>query len=377
MTIIRGNFEIYLGENAIRQVIARVNALEYQSPLILIDANLSKNQRATQIIKLVEGEFKNTETCQISLGGEPTYSDLDREFEQFQNRNFDFIVAIGGGSLLDLAKGLSVLFTNPGPGINYRGMHKVKKPGLPLVVFPSTAGTGTEMTWTASFVDTTSETKLGINGDNVFPQFAVLDPGLLVGAPKSVLLSAALDTLVHAIEATTSTMANPFTVALGKTSVQRVLENIELALQDVPSTQALEMLQLAAAEAGLAMLNSSGGPASGISYPLGVHFSVPHGFAGGILLPPVIRENIRLGYKGYSIFDSTGSSGENFLEALESLFIRLNVPKNFASWNFHSVEHVKYIIDLTLEQRAENLKLNPVLFDEASLARVLKNFVSE
>jgi len=377
MTIIRGNFEIYLGENAIRQVIARVNALEYRSPLILIDANLSKNQRATQIIKLVEGEFKNTETCQISLGGEPTYSDLDREFEQFQNRNFDFILAIGGGSLLDLAKGLSVLFTNPGPGINYRGMHKVKKPGLPLVVFPSTAGTGTEMTWTASFVDTTSETKLGINGDNVFPQFAVLDPGLLVGAPKSVLLSAALDTLVHAIEATTSTMANPFTVALGKTSVQRVLENIELALQDVPSTQALEMLQLAAAEAGLAMLNSSGGPASGISYPLGVHFSVPHGFAGGILLPPVIRENIRLGYKGYSIFDSTGSSGENFLEALESLFIRLNVPKNFASWNFHSVEHMKYIIDLTLEQRAENLKLNPVLFDEASLARVLKNFVSE
>jgi len=375
MAVIRGNFEIYFGENSFTQLLNRLDTLKYSSAAILIDSNLSSNIRVVELIQLFQNAFTKVDIRFITLRGEPTYSDLDREFKAIENLSLESIIAIGGGSLVDLAKGLSILFTNPGAGVDYRGIHKVKTPGLPLIVFPSTAGTGTEMTWTASFVDTKSETKLGINGDNIFPKFAVLDPGLLLGAPKPVLLSAALDTLVHAIEAITSTMANPFTIALGKTAVGRVVDNLEIALGALPDIEALAMLQLAAAEAGLAMLNSSGGPASGISYPLGVHYKVPHGFAGGILLPAVMKENIRLGYRGYSIFDSDELNGELFLTKLQSLYLRLNVPKDFRHWGFDSLNDMHQIIELTISQRLENLKLNPVIFNQESLTKTLEGFV--
>ena len=375
MSVIRGNFEIYMGENAISQMQQRIQNLGYESAAILIDSNLMTNSRVKELLSIFETSFSSFEKKFITLKGEPTYSDLDREFEDIKHFNLDLIVAIGGGSLIDLAKGLSILFSNPGAGIEYRGIHKVKNRGLPLVVLPTTAGTGTEMTWTASFVDSDSETKLGINGDNLFPSFALLDPGLLEGAPKSVLLSAALDSLVHAIEAATSTMSNPFTVALGQTAVMRVLDNLEAALQGKPDINALAMLQLGAAEAGLAMLNSSGGPASGISYPLGVHYKVPHGFAGGILLPEVIRENIRLGYAGYGIFDQVELNGTNFLRRLDNLYQQLEVPKDFRNWGFSTEIDLQKVVKLTIDQRSENLRLNPVAFNQESLIRTLEGFV--
>jgi alcohol dehydrogenase class IV len=315
------------------------------------------------------------EVQSISLAGEPTYADLDREYQPLTRKNVDFIVAIGGGSLLDLSKGISVLATNEGPGIALRGLHTVLNPGLPLVVFPTTAGTGTEMTWTASFVDSESEIKMGINGDNMFPRFGVLDPKLLLGAPKRVLMSSALDTLVHAVEAVTSTMSNPFTKSLGKSAVEKVLGSLDEALQSEPSLECLEMLQIAASEAGLAMLNSSGGPASGISYPLGVHFKVPHGFAGGLLLPAVIRENLELGFKGYSFFEDAGSDGWKFLSRLENLYLQIEAPGDFSSWGFKSNSDLELIVKLTLDQRIANLKLNPVPFSEQNVRNVLNGFI--
>jgi len=198
---------------------------------------------------------------------------------------------------------------------------------------------------------------------------------LLMGAPKNVLMSSALDVLVHAIEAVTSKLSSPFTVSLGIVAVKRVLENLAPSLRSEPSIESLELLQLAAAEAGLAMLNSSGGPASGISYPLGVHYKVPHGFAGGLLLPAVIEENISLGYRGYSVFEEKDRGGSAFLERIEELFLEIESPTNFKTWGFHSRDDLELIVKYTLEQRAENLNLNPIAFSEKNVRAVLERFV--
>ena len=344
--------------------------------LILIDDNLKDADAIPELQELIENFCAQCTTVFIKLEGEPTYQDLDREFDKLVKLNPDAIVAIGGGSLLDLAKGISILFTNNGNGLDFRGMHKVKKAGLPLVVFPSTAGTGTEMTWTASFVDAKTETKLGINGDFLFPTIGVLEPKLLLQAPKAVILSAGLDALVHSIESVTSKMATPFTIALGVSATNRVLDNLAAVINDSNSIEAILQIQIAASEAGLAMLNSSGGPASGISYPLGVHFRVPHGFAGGLLLPEVIKENIKLGYKGYDTFNQRSTGNRSDLSTkLFKLYETTNVPTNFSRWGFVSVEDVEKITNLTMEQRQENLKLNPVNFDKSNVSRVLEKFI--
>ena len=375
MGVITGSFEIFLGGDSLSLLSSRLRSLKFSTGIILVDSNVAKQFRVLEIISSLRAEGFEVEVQSISLAGEPTYADLDREYQLLIQKNLDFIVAIGGGSLLDLSKGISVLSTNEGPGIALRGLHTVLKPGLPLIVFPTTAGTGTEMTWTASFVDSESEVKMGINGDNMFPRFGVLDPKLLLGAPKKVLMSSALDTLVHAIEAVTSTMSNPFTKSLGKSSVEKVFGSVADALQSEPTLESLELLQIAASEAGLAMLNSSGGPASGISYPLGVHFKVPHGFAGGLLLPAVIRENLKLGYEGYAFFEDADAKGWKFLTRLENLYLEIGAPTNFSSWGFTSDSDLDLIVKLTLEQRAANLKLNPVSFSEKNVRNVLNGFI--
>jgi len=169
MTRVIGNFELFIGREALEKLVVRMKALSYESGLLLVDRNVSSHFRVSEILDTLISQGFKVSFHEISLSGEPTYDDLDREFKSLASHNPDFIISIGGGSLLDLSKGISVVMTNGGPGINYRGMHKVPKTGIPLILFPTTAGTGTEMTWTASFIDTNSGVKMGINGDNMFP----------------------------------------------------------------------------------------------------------------------------------------------------------------------------------------------------------------
>jgi alcohol dehydrogenase class IV len=206
----------------------------------------------------------------------------------------------------------------------------------------------------------------------MFPKFAVLEPKLLLGAPFKVLMSSALDCLVHAIEAVTSKNATSFAKTLGVSAVQKVFEHLPRVKANPKSLEDLEALQIAASEAGLAMLNSSGGPASGISYPLGVHHKVPHGFAGGLLLPLVVAENISNGFDGYAVFLTfkAGTSAD-FLEGLLKLYSDIQAPKNLAEWNFTSEKDLEFIIERTLAERSVNLELNPIAFSAKSVRKVL------
>ena len=367
-----GSFEIYHGEDGLDDFSGRLRDLGYKKFGIIIDRNLVMNTGYIACKQFLERSFELEFVHSPQLSSEPTYSDLDREFKCISNFEVDFIVAFGGGSVLDLAKGLSILFNNPPPSITYRGMNKVKNQGVPLAVFPSTAGTGTEMTWTASFIDLDTSTKLGINGNHMFPKYSVLEPTLLVDAPFKIILSSALDALVHAIEAVTSRNSTDFSKSLGSASINRIVNVLPKVASNQNDLASLSLLQIAASEAGLAMLNSSGGPSSGISYPLGVHFNVPHGYAGGVLLPYVIEENIRLGCNAYSSILGQNSNVENdFLRVIENLYEVVAAPKGFQKWNFRSIGDVDQITSLTLLERQANLDLNPVIFNEQSVRNVL------
>jgi alcohol dehydrogenase len=355
---------------------------------IVVDENLSTADRYGQLrddlkaagISIVR-EYPSRSTQ------EPTYEYLDVVADQFRHDAMDVVLGVGGGSTLDLAKGVAILRNNPGKGIEYRGMDKVQKPGVPVILIPSTAGTGSEATKTASFEDSDSKLKLGINGQYVGCLFAYLDPSFVVSCPLKPTISAALDVLVHAFEAVTCKTANAISTVLGREASRIMFESLPRVVTNLNDLQAREETLLGSHFAGLAMWNAGGGPASGISYPLGVYHHVPHGFAGGFLLPHVVAYNVESGYyEGYAgIYDSfrlnhddaaltTEQKAQRLVTLMFELYESLGLPVKFNQFGV-SRNDIAEVTRLTLEQRLPNLELNPVPFGEKETIDLLEKVI--
>ena len=356
----------------------------YRKPVILIDEGFAKQSVAEALLRDWENHgLKPVQIGRSRSDKEPSYSYLDVVTDTFRSCDPDVLIGIGGGSALDLAKGIGVLLRNPGKGVDYRGMHKVKNPAVPTILIPTTAGTGSEATWTASFVDTASKTKLGINGQNVDCLFSVLDPKLLVSCPVSVTAGPGLDALVHAIEAVTCRTANAVSILFGIDATRLMFASLEKAVKQPDDLDARGQTLLGSHFAGMAMRNAGGGPASGISYPAGVHYSVPHGFAGGVLLPHVVKINIDLGYvEGYArLYDalddrdtglrSDADKAVAFRDAFFDLYDRIQSPKTLAPWGVGRGD-VEKLTDLTVDERQGNLDLNPVTFGREKVVQLLE-----
>jgi alcohol dehydrogenase class IV len=322
------------------------------------------------VVALVDSLAHRSWVVHSRSGTEPDYEYLDAVASEFRESPPELIVGIGGGSTLDLAKGVGILLRNEGPGIAYRGVDLVGRPGVPVVCVPTTAGSGSETTATASFIDLTTRTKLGINGRHVGPALAVLDPDLLIGSPRSVTVGSGLDALVHAIEAVTAKSANTLSSLLGREAARLLFAALPRAVDASDDRDARTGTLLGAHLAGLAMQNAAGGPASGISYPIGVHHGVPHGYAGGVLLPYVVSANALTGWDGYkSLAAAVGV--DDFPRALVKLYERIGAPRTFSAWGIDpgAVDH---LVELTLAERRENLELNPAPFGRDEVRRLLE-----
>ena len=378
------NSRAILGADSALGVPVKLCALGLRRVGLVIDKTVAGQAAAQALLEHWKAAgLELTHYFEARTGLEPDYDYLDVVAAEFRPLELDVIVGIGGGSTLDLVKGVAILMRNPGPGIAYRGMNLVPAPGLPLVVIPTVAGSGSEVSSTASFIDPKTQTKLGINGRNVAALFAVLDPVLLTACPASVTMGSALDAMVHATEACTATTANRISVLLGAEAMRLIFNALPAVIADNTDRAALGDLLLASTLAGLAMAHAAGGPASGISYPLGVHCGVPHGFAGGLLLPHIVAVNVGKGYAaGYAeLYDrmQLGGDGDtlttlgkaNYFKArLLALHRQIGAPKDLLRWQVGS-DSIALLTNLTLAQRQGNLDLNPVPFERKAVTHVL------
>lgn len=267
---------LYAGEGITKKALGQIfDEQGYKRPMLFYDGSV-----ALQDLSALEffGEIR------LDVPKEPTYEQLDqitkRARDIYQRRHWDVIVVLGGGSALDIAKAVSVLITNSGDAIRYRGFNKVQKPGIPVLAIPTTLS-GSEATNNASFIDTDTKTKMGINGRFLFVEHAVLDPVWLPGRDSRVFGSTWLDALTHAYESLVCVQSTDLTKYIS----MKALELLWAGSQELLS------LQIGAHMAGRALCNSGSGIAGAISYPFGVHYGVPHGIAGGIFLPDVMRFN--------------------------------------------------------------------------------------
>jgi len=204
----------------------------------------------------------------------------------------DVIVGVGGGSSLDISKVTSVLLSNEGPIDKYFGMELVPEPGVPLILIPTTAGTGSEMTSICVLSDTKNKVKKGIVSEHMFARAALLDPQLTLALPPQVTAMTGMDALVHAIESYVGLRATVFTDTLNLQAIRLVAANLRQAFAQGQNLTARESMLHASCLAGMAFSNTQNGLDHALALAIGGKFHLPHGLLTAFIIPWVMEYNL-------------------------------------------------------------------------------------
>lgn len=224
---------------------------------------------------------------------EPTLENIERVFrEDVAPHSPDALIAIGGGSVLDAAKLFSVMLTNDTPLRDLLGVDKVSHPGKPMVLVPTTSGTGSEVTPNAIVTLPDEELKIGVVSRHLLPTLVILDPLLTLSLPRSITAATGMDAFVHSLESFISTKANPISDAFALESMRLIAGSIVEAYQQPDSVRARGDMLLGSMYGGLALTAAGTAAVHAMAYPLGGKFHVTHGVANAMLLPHVMAFNL-------------------------------------------------------------------------------------
>lgn len=223
---------------------------------------------------------------------EPGLKIADNAAALARKEGCDCVIGAGGGSAMDVAKAVAVLVTNKGKAVDYVGLNKVEKPGLPKIMVPTTAGTGSEVSFTAVFINEKTKSKGGINGDYLYPELAILDPALTVSVPPLVTAFTGIDAFTHALESYVSRAAQPFSELWAIEGMRLISQNIRRACCQGDDMEAREKMLLGSLFGGLSLAVAGVGLVHAMAYPLGGLYRIPHGLANAVLLPYVALFNL-------------------------------------------------------------------------------------
>lgn len=357
--------KIHFGENSLAQLLELVRARQLKRLALVYDHNLADHPLLCAL--RADLELKSDVLAQAVQVAEPTYRFLDSYRTAFMDAALEAVVGVGGGSTLDTAKAIAVLVHNRGPAVSYRGFNKMTEPVLPVYAVPTTAGTGSEITPNASFVDDEVGKKLGINGEAIRPQAAFLHPGFIMTCPKKPATYSAIDALVHSIEAFAAKKATLPAKMFASHAVLLLTGNIVRAVRDKDQS-AVEHVFWGSLLAALAMMHSGTGPTAALSYPLGVHCKIPHGLAGAVFLRQVMQWNISKGYTGYAALHPE-QSPTALLESLSAIWNALDVPVKAGEVGFKKEYADLFLSDLRDLWGA--IEQNPIAMQESDLKELL------
>lgn len=281
---------VYGGVDSIENVTAIIGALHAKKVAMFTDKGL----RRLGLFDLAESTVKKSGAEYYvldDLPAEPTYMAVQAVVDAFKKSGADLIVACGGGSVMDAAKLASVLVTDA-----YGVKELLDNPGMakkcvPLVLIPTTAGTGAEVTPNAIVGVPERELKIGIVNENMIADYVILDARLIKNLPRSIAAATGVDALAHCIECFTSNKANPFSDMYALEGCDLILNNILAACDDPEAMEAKNRMQIAAYYGGLAITASGTTAVHALSYPLGGRYHIAHGVSNAILLIPVMRFN--------------------------------------------------------------------------------------
>ncbi len=264
---------------------------------------------------------------------------VDKCVGEIKKYEINLIIAVGGGSVLDTAKFVSLIGTHGGHIRDYEGGFMVPGKCIPIIAIPTTVGTGSEVSVGAVIKDHETKTKITIASPHIYPRIALLDPEMVATLPAKLVAYTGMDALTHAIEAFVSSETQPISEALAFKAAEMIYDNLETAVKDPSNLDARAKMQIAAMIAGMAFSNAPVGATHAISHTIGGLFGLHHGLSNAVALPYVMEFNLENCPSRYAAlaraFDvkDTGLSdlelGKLAIEQIRKLKVALDIPEKY------------------------------------------------
>lgn len=334
---------ILFRSGAAKEIDRHAGALLGSRILFVTDVGLRRLGLCNPAIAVLEAAGHQV-TIFDAVEADPSVATVMAAVEAGRGRGVTGVLGFGGGSSLDVAKVAALLLGSDQPLDEAWGVGNAKGPRLPLVLVPTTSGTGSEVTPVA-ILTVGGDEKRGVSSPIILPDIAVLDAELTVGLPASITAATGVDAMVHAIEAYASANANnnPLSRMLAREALRLLGANIETAVSDGGDVAAREAMLLGAMLAGQAFANSPVAAVHALAYPVGGIFHIPHGLSNALVLTSVLRFNLPDAASSYAEIAADAfphladapeeARAEAFVDALQGLIGRLQMPPRLRDVN--------------------------------------------
>ncbi|SER87374.1 Alcohol dehydrogenase, class IV [Pseudomonas sp. NFACC02] len=332
--------KLITGQAAIEQLAAELTRLNVNNPLIVTDAILVKSGTVDLALAQLGGRRYGIFD---QVKPEPEISIVEDCTRAYRDGGHDGLIGLGGGSAIDIAKGVAAFAGHGGPLAELFGVDLVTRKGPPLIAIPTTAGTGSEVTNVAIFSDKEAQLKKGIVSDYLLPDVALVSPIMTLTCPRSVTAASGVDALVHAVESYLSVNASPITDAIALGAIKLIAKALPKAYANPSSLQAREDMATASLMAGMAFGNAGVGAVHALAYPLGGRFNIAHGVSNALLLPYVMEwnkmacvERFRdiaeaMGVRVAALSDK--DAADQAVKAMADLCAAVDIPSGLRSFN--------------------------------------------
>jgi alcohol dehydrogenase class IV len=291
---------------------------------------------------------------------DPSISVIEKAVKAAKDYKSDYIVGFGGGSSMDVAKLVALLALGKERLADVYGVDMVKGPRLPLILIPTTAGTGSEVT-KSSVVTVSESEKKGVLSPYLLPDLALLDAELTLGLPPHVTAATGIDAMVHAIEAfTTKHLKNPISDCMAKEALRLLSGNLHQVVAHGDDIVARENMLLGACLAGMAFANAPVAGVHALAYPIGARFHVPHGLSNSLVLGPVMRFNVEVAHEMYAelgqiikpgLHGSTKEQAYELADYMGGLAGELGLPQRMTEVDIDANDIVQLASDAMLQKR--------------------------
>ena len=283
--------EIIFGQGSLSQIGDSVKRLGGTKAFIVSDPGIVSSGWIDQALIYLQQDHINYEVF-YNITSNPKDYEVENAVKQYRTSGCDIVLGIGGGSSIDAAKAVALLSTNEGSIHEYEGIDKIENPLPPMIMIPTTAGTGADVSQFAMITDTSRKIKMTIISKSLVPDISITDPLMLITKEQQITAYTGMDALTHGIEAYLSIASNPLTDLLALNAIQLISSNLRQSVFNRTNLAAKTALAMASQQAGMAFSNAILGAVHAMTHPLGGLLDLPHGKINSILLPYVMEFNM-------------------------------------------------------------------------------------
>ena len=331
----------YFGPGARKELPEVLTRMGVKKALVTSDKGLIK-VGTTKMVTDVLDEMGFPYDIYSEIKPNPTVTNVKQGVEVFKASGADCIIAIGGGSSMDTAKGIGIVANNPefGDIVSLEGCAPTKNKSVPIIALPTTAGTGAKVTINYVIIDEERQAKMVCVDPNDIPAVAIVDPELMYSLPKGLTAATGMDALTHAIEGYITKGAWIMSDMYELQAIKMIAENLPIAVEEPTNPVGREGMALAQYIAAQAFSNVGLGLVHGMAHPMGSLHDIPHGVANALLLPTIMEFNMPTRIEKYGVIaqhmgvDTTGMTPEEAaqaaVDAVRELSIRVGIPQHLS-----------------------------------------------